>query len=146
MLKLQAIGFLIDCNGIRTHILGNRTLNHLANWPNDWALLGELFRMVHWLCVHIRLWSEPTLCNCLNVKERLARNKQYIWNLIDCNRMQTHNYLIRKRLLNQTGSMFVRITFVYRFASITCQFQARTSLAFITEWRFPLNVHIGFSL
>ena len=33
MLKLQVIGFLNGCNGVRTHnhLVGDRTLNHLAN-------------------------------------------------------------------------------------------------------------------
>ena len=38
--------------------------------------------------------SESTLYSCLNVKELLARNRCYIWNLSDCNETWTHNHLI----------------------------------------------------
>ena len=40
---------LSDCNGIRTHnhFVRKRTLNHLANWPNDWAVLWVLICTVY---------------------------------------------------------------------------------------------------
>ena len=39
--------------------------------------------------------SESTLYNCLNVKELLARNRREIWSLKDCNRIRTHDHLVR---------------------------------------------------
>ena len=40
--------------------------------------------------------SQSTPCNYLNVKHLLARNK-HIWNLYDCNKIQTCNHLAPKR-------------------------------------------------
>ena len=47
------------------------------------------------LC-HMHVYSESTLCNCLNVKELLASNKQNIDNLSDCDRICTHRLLVHK--------------------------------------------------
>ena len=41
--------------------------------------------------------SQSTPCNYLNVKHLLARNKHDIWNLCDCNKIQTCNHLAPKR-------------------------------------------------
>ena len=42
-----------------------------------------------------------TLYSFRNVKELFARNWHDIWSLSDCNRIQTHNYLFRKRALRR---------------------------------------------
>ena len=44
--------------------------------------------------------SKSTLCSCLNVKELIAWNRREIWSLSDCNKIRTHNQLVRKRTLN----------------------------------------------
>ena len=49
--------------------------------------------------------SEPTLYNCLNVKELLAQNKHDIWNLSNSNGIRTHNHLVRKRTLNHLAKL-----------------------------------------
>ena len=37
---------------------------------------------------------------CLNVNELLAWSKRHIWSLSDCNKIRTHNQLVRKQTLN----------------------------------------------
>ena len=49
--------------------------------------------------------SEPTLFSCLNVKELFAENRRDIWNLSDCNRTRTHNYLVSKRTRNHLAKL-----------------------------------------
>ena len=51
--------------------------------------------------------SESTLYSCLNVKERLARNKDDICSLSDSNGIRTHNHLVHKRTLNYLGKLAV---------------------------------------
>ena len=41
--------------------------------------------------------SESTLYSCLNVKELLARSRDEIWSLSDCNWTRTQNHLVRKK-------------------------------------------------
>ena len=56
---------LSDCNGTPTynHFVRKRTLNHLANWPNDWAVFLVLICTVHLtvccyhICTHFRVNS-----------------------------------------------------------------------------------------
>ena len=57
-------------------------------------------------CYHVTyaFQSESILYICLNVKERLARNRRGIWCLSDCNGTRTHNHLVRKRTLNTHSS------------------------------------------
>ena len=64
-----------------------------------------------WSC-NISIYSESTLCNYLNVKERLARNKLIIWNLSDCNclTIATYNILVRKKALSQSVSQSAKQT------------------------------------
>ena len=47
-----------------------------------------------------RFESESTLYSCLNVKERLARNRRDIWSLGDSNGIRAYNHLVRKRALS----------------------------------------------
>ena len=49
--------------------------------------------------------TELTLRSYLNVKELLVRNRPYNWSLIDSNRIQTHNYLVRKQTLNHLAKL-----------------------------------------
>ena len=46
--------------------------------------------------------SESALCSFLNVKGLLAQNRCEIGSLSDCNKIRTHNHLVRKRQLNKT--------------------------------------------
>ena len=55
--------------------------------------------------------SESTLYNCLNVKELIAWNRCYIWNLSECNGAGTHNHLVRKQRLNYLAKLTKLILF-----------------------------------
>ena len=76
-------------NEIRTHNQSNRkwTLNHLANWPNDWAVLRVIICTVHLsVCYYHDTYafqSESTFYKCLNVKKRLAQSGHNIRSLCD---------------------------------------------------------------
>ena len=52
------------------------------------------------LSCHIRVQGKSSLCNWLNVKKLLAKNKRNIWNLSDCNRIRAHNHLVCKQTFN----------------------------------------------
>ena len=55
---------------------------------------------------------ESTLCSCLCVKELLARNKSNVWNSSDCNRIGTHNYLVRKWILKHFSQTNLHVFWV----------------------------------
>ena len=57
------------------------------------------------LLCHVPFQNESTLYSCLNVKERLARNRCYIWILSDNNEVRTHKHLVRKRMLNHLAKL-----------------------------------------
>ena len=52
------------------------------------------------LSCYIRISSESTLRNWLNLKEFLARSRHDICRLSYCNEIRTHNHLVRKQTLN----------------------------------------------
>ena len=55
---------------------------------------------------HMRLeWI--VLCNCLNVTEILVYNKRGIWNSSDCNKIRTHNQVVRKLPLNHLAKLTI---------------------------------------
>ena len=94
----------------------NYVIHNTNHFQNRFFKLGFLFclttnvvhcKKIFFVCVfsscHIRVWSETTLCSYLNINEVLARNKIHIWNLSDCNKTWTHNHIVRKRMLSQTG-------------------------------------------
>ena len=49
--------------------------------------------------------SESTLYRCLNVEERLGRNRRDIWSLSDSNWNPIHNHLVRKWTLNHLAKL-----------------------------------------
>ena len=53
----------------------------------------------------IRVYSKSTLCNCLNAKEFLAQSRRVVWNLSDCKRIGTQNYLVFNRALNHLSKL-----------------------------------------
>ena len=55
--------------------------------------------------------SKSTLCSCLNVKELIAWNRREIWSLSDCNKIRTHNQLVRKRTLNHLAKQAIFFNF-----------------------------------
>ena len=101
---------LSDCNRtqIHSHLVHKRTLNHIANWANDWAVLRVLISTVHLtICsYHVTyvLERESSLYSCLNVKELLARSRGEIWSLSECNWTRTHNHLVHKETLNHLAN------------------------------------------
>ena len=76
---------------------------------------------------------------CLNVKERLARNRCHIWSLSGSNEIRTHNHLICKWTLNYLAKLAkllscVVSTYLYgAFDRILLSFHARVS-----EWIYTL--------
>ena len=60
--------------------------------------------------------SEFTLCNCLNVKERLARSRFEIWSLSGCNWTRTLNHLVLKRTLNHVAKLAFFTGLVYKLS------------------------------
>ena len=57
------------------------------------------------LLCNVLFQNESTLYSCLNVKERLARNRCYIWILSDNNEVRTHKHLVCKRMLNHLAKL-----------------------------------------
>ena len=120
-----------DCSWTRTqnHLVHKRTLNHLANWPNDWAVFWVLICTVHLtVCschVTYAFQSESTLCSYLNVKEVLARSRRAIRSLSDCNWTQTKNHLVQKRTLNHLPKLVKWLSCVlsaYLYRAFDCMF------------------------
>ena len=70
--------------------------------------------MIVFLSCHIRIWSDSILCKCLNIKERIARNKCNILDLRDCNGIGTHNHLVCKQTLN----LLAKLTFLPKWFTI----------------------------
>ena len=91
------------------HLVCKWTLNHLANWPNNWSVLWVLICTLHLtVCSYHVMYafqSESTLYGCLNVKELLAWKRHEIWSLSDCSWTPTHNHLVRKRILNHLAKL-----------------------------------------
>ena len=120
-----------DCNWTRTqnHLVLKRTLNHLANWPNDRAVFWVLICTVHLtVCschVTYAFESESTLYSCLNVKELLARSRREIWRWTDCNWTRTQNHLVLKRTLNHLAKLAKWLSYVlstYLYGAFDCMF------------------------
>ena len=92
----------------KIYLVHKRTLSHIANWANDWAVLWVLISTVHLtICsYHVTyiLESESSLYSCLNVKELLARSRGEIWSLSECNWTRTHNHLVHKQTLNHLAN------------------------------------------
>ena len=102
---------LRDCNWTRSHchLVCKRTLNHLAKFLNNWAVLWVLMCTVHLIVCSYHVtypfqW-ESRLYSCLNAKELLAQNRHEILSLSDCNWNRTHNHLVRKRTLNDLAKL-----------------------------------------
>ena len=69
--------------------------------------------------------SESTLYTFLNFKELLARNREDIWSLSDCNGTRTHNDLVPKRTLNYLAKLmklFNWIVSTYLYVPLECMF------------------------
>ena len=102
---------LSDSNVIRTHnhLVRKRTLNHLADCPNDWAVFWVLLVRSIWLYVYIMSRTSvrvnPLSIVYLNVKELLAWNRRHIWSLTNSNVIRKHNHLVRKRALNHLAKL-----------------------------------------
>ena len=52
-----------------------------------------------------RFRVNPHSIVCLNVNELLAPCRRHIWSLIDINGIRTHNYLVRKPILNHIAQL-----------------------------------------
>ena len=83
---------------------------------------------------HIRVSSESTLCNCLNVRELLARNRSDISKLSDRNGTRAHNYLVRKRTLNHSAK-------IQKICGLTNSFQ--TLIAFFENQTFSSQAFLS---
>ena len=104
--KRSDIWRLSDSHGTRSHkhLVLQKTLNHLANRPNDWSELWESICTEHLILCHYRITyifqNKSRIYNCLNVKKLLGRNRNDTRNLSDCNGSPTHNHLVFKKTLN----------------------------------------------
>ena len=89
--------------------------------------------------------SESSLYTCLNVRERLARNRHEIWSLSDCNWTRTHNHLVHKRTLNHLAKLakwFSCVVSIYlygAFDSMLLSCHVRVSEWTTTECEFTLK-------
>ena len=75
------------------------------NVQGDWEQWGSHPQPLDFCCylVTYEFQSESALYIFLNVKEVIAGNRHHIWSLSDSNEIRTHNHLVRKRSLSQTG-------------------------------------------
>ena len=93
----QYIRSFSGCNGIKTHdhLFCKETLNHLAERSKylTWIVSTSLNGAFKGMFYHI-----ATLCCCLNLKERLAQSRCYIWHLSECNviRTQIHLFFVQR--------------------------------------------------
>ena len=94
---------------------------------NGWAVLWELIYLLHLtVCfyhVTYAFYSKSTLCSCLSAKELFARRRPDIWSLSDCNLIQTHNFLVRKRTLNHLAKLakwFGCVVSTYLYGAFEC--------------------------
>ena len=120
-----------DWNGTWTHnhSCRERTLNHLAELPNDWALLWKLICAVHLTVCSYHVTHTPqsksTLYNCLNFEEFLARNMHRIWSLSYCNGTPTNNRLVCKQTLKHLAKMTKWLSCAvstYMYGAFDCMF------------------------
>ena len=84
-------------------------------------MLSLLSCIVHWTAclyhVTYGIYSKFILWSYLNVKELRVQSKREILSLSVCNRVRTHNYLVRKRTLNYSiplQSYKLRISRLFR--------------------------------
>ena len=112
----QDIWSLSDRKEIQTHnyLVRKRTVNDLAKlakWLScvvSTYLYGVLECML--LSCHVRvsewIWNTHSIV-CLTINKLLCRSRGNIWSLSDSNKIETHDYLVRKRtqLFSQTDQM-----------------------------------------
>ena len=76
-------------------------LSKVKNFLKELSKENVLRNTDIWCChVTYAFQSESTLYICMNVKELLARSRDEIWSLSDCNWTPTNNHLVHKRTLN----------------------------------------------
>ena len=71
---------------------GSNTARVLINFKQSIYLKKKKIRITVFLSCHIRVQSESTICNCLNIKELLARNRHDISS--DSNGTRTYNHFV----------------------------------------------------
>ena len=89
----------------------------------SWHYIGYKTIDCVFLSCHIRVSSESTLYNCLNVKEFLARNRRDIWKLSDYNGTRTHNHLVCKRAQHHLTKLLTD-DWVFAYKLSACGFES----------------------
>ena len=70
----------------------------------------DVFRLCVFIMSHTRF--RVNLFSYLNVRQFLARRRRDIWDISDCNRIRTHNHLVRK------GTLFhlAKLSIIYKLS------------------------------
>ena len=107
LLQTSAIsGSYVTATGLEptTTLFVNKHSIVCLNWqnyrPEFWVPIGTVHLAICSCHVTYPFQSESTLYICLNGKKLLTENRRHFWSLSDCNRTQSYNHLVRKRLLN----------------------------------------------
>ena len=119
----QDIWSLSDRKEIQTHnyLVRKRTVNDLAKlakWLScvvSTYLYGVLECML--LSCHVRvsewIWNTHSIV-CLTINKLLCRSRRNIWSLSDSNKIETHDYLVRKRTRNYLAKLTKWLSCVVR--------------------------------
>ena len=115
------------CSNLNALIKTHKHSPILANWPFKWlSCVVRTYLPAAFNCVFLSchaFYSKSTLCSCLSAKELFARRRPDIWSLSDCNLIQTHNFLVRKRTLNHLAKLakwFGCVVSTYLYGAFEC--------------------------
>ena len=89
-----------------------------------------------------RFRVNPHSIVCLNVNELLAQCRRHIWSLIDINGIWTHNYLVRKPILNHIAKLAKWLSCVvstYLYGVFDCILLS----CHIRDWLYSLRKYQG---